>query len=456
MSYLSSVVMPTGTPSKGGYLGSVVMPTAGQQAQATKAGTIYNNQQAAQQNAQANNTTSGIIKNTLNIGSLIKSAGGVFGGALKAATAPIVDTFVGSRDLTTGAILDASQGRSTTGGLLEGGKIVAGYAGMAYSPFAGILNPISKLIMDAGQRSVEGLAKTPPIDYVGRKIADIPGFSSPSTQDTATKILETLSYIGQGAMGIIGLKGGEVKSRTVPEAPRPAEVASSATHEAPVQPLSKVETSPEGLSKSPSSSLKVTPPETAQIDQSVRSSSAETTTTEAKAQAPLVDVKAAKAAADISDVLVEKGFNALPIEEQATFTPSTKAAQLEAVGNIMKDTSTAIKIAKGDAPVPTGVHPTVLFNAVVEHAQKIGDHQLLRDLANSPLAAESSLHAQQLGASGFNPFEHSPIKAIREIQQVRAKALKAKAATVVKRVKKAIAKTHTKDVWSDFVKSIEC
>lgn len=170
-------------------------------------------------------------------------------------------------------------------------------------------------------------------------------------------------------------------------------------------------------------------------------------------------VRPTKAATDLNAGLVQKGFDALPADQLARYTPTTKAEQIARVTDIMGDIDRATKIALGQEPIPSGVQSTVLFNALTEHAFKNNDYSLIRDLANSPLAEQSSLAGQSLGATGFNKPASNPVEAIREIQKVRqerAAELQQTSKKVSDTIKKEISKRNTKQTWAEFVKSIEC
>lgn len=134
----------------------------------------------------------------------------------------------------------------------------------------------------------------------------------------------------------------------------------------------------------------------------------------------VVDVRTAKSAADLSQTAAERGFEALPDEERAKYSPTTKADQIQRVSDIMsKDIEDAKSVIRGEKPVPNGVKGQVLWNAMERHAMETGDGELLNDLAKSPLASQRSIHAQELGASGFNQNEHSPASLIREVSRAR-------------------------------------
>jgi hypothetical protein len=176
--------------------------------------------------------------------------------------------------------------------------------------------------------------------------------------------------------------------------------------------------------------------------------------------------KTTKVAKDINAYLVKQGFDELPKEDQAKYTPITKADQLAKVSDILKNNEAdAIEMAKGNKPIPDGVNPQVLFNAVSKLASSKNDIQTLMDLANSPLAQARSEAAQTLGASGFNPDD--VVSNIRKVEQERTKAVESKLGTKVKKAKSDIVSRAKSEInkinlpkeelsWDKFLNSIKC
>lgn len=169
---------------------------------------------------------------------------------------------------------------------------------------------------------------------------------------------------------------------------------------------------------------------------------------------------------DVNAEIVKKGFESLPENELAKYDPITKVKTLADITQLMTDNiEQAKEIAKGKAPVPTGIQAQPLFNAIEKYAIEKGDIELLRELAKSPVANERSLLAQQLGSSGYNNVAdvYSPVKVIKDLQKVRESKMekttkkKADVAKIetVKEIKDKIPKP-TKQSWSDFVEQIKC
>jgi hypothetical protein len=175
--------------------------------------------------------------------------------------------------------------------------------------------------------------------------------------------------------------------------------------------------------------------------------------------------KIAKSAGDVNTTLADNGFKALPMEEQAKYTSTTKAEQVQAVSDILsRDITGAREMIRGEKQIPNGVLPQVLFNAMEAHAIKTGDAALLRDLAGSPIASRLSEAAQALGSHGYNDNPNSPVTAVREIVKAREKAVTKRVSNVSK-AKKDIAKeidselkksTSKKQDWASFIRSIQC
>lgn len=124
----------------------------------------------------------------------------------------------------------------------------------------------------------------------------------------------------------------------------------------------------------------------------------------------------------------------------------------------------AIDVAMGRKAPPEHILPQMVYNAVEEHARKIGGDeggQLLRDLARSKQVTNLTTMGQNIRAAAErDPF--SPVTMINEIKHARAtvaqkrgkslsKATKADAAAV----KKATPKIEKED-WNSFIKGLEC
>lgn len=191
-------------------------------------------------------------------------------------------------------------------------------------------------------------------------------------------------------------------------------------------------------------------------------------TVQDKTPSPITEtpLKVTKAASDINTTLAKKGFESLPPEELAKYTPVKKAEQIKNISDLMTtDIEKAKSIAKGSESVPGNILPQPLFNAVEQHAMKTEDIQLLRDLARSPLATQLSEAGQTLGSHGFNDTPNSPVQAIRQVVKAREisiekktgksinEATKATVAKISQEIQKA---APNKNEWYNFIKEIQC
>lgn len=121
-----------------------------------------------------------------------------------------------------------------------------------------------------------------------------------------------------------------------------------------------------------------------------------------------IEGQPAKAASDINDILAKQGFEKMSLEEQAKYTPITKADQLSKVSELMKNPDDTLqKFINGD--IPKDVHPQPLYNALEDFYTKLGDQTSLRALGKSKTAQDLSLAAQTMGAHGFNDNPNSAI-----------------------------------------------
>lgn len=171
--------------------------------------------------------------------------------------------------------------------------------------------------------------------------------------------------------------------------------------------------------------------------------------------------KVAKAASDINENLVKKGFNSIPESEQAKYTPTTKAEQIKKISDLMsKDIEKAKSIAIGESPIPSGILPQPLFNAIEEYATKNNDIELLRNLAKSPVATQLSEAGQTLGSHGFNDNPNSVVANIQKVTRAREAANKVKGVTKAKlkaQIKAEITRAAPKAKdWASFLQELKC
>ncbi len=183
--------------------------------------------------------------------------------------------------------------------------------------------------------------------------------------------------------------------------------------------------------------------------------------------------KPAKAALDINQKLVEKGFDELPKEAMASYDPATKAEVMRKVTDkLNSDPKGSEKIATGERPSDLPANETqVLYNAIKNKAILENNYDLMRKLADSPIATARSIAAQTLGAAGFNNDPFGPVERIREVQKARENATAKKVGkgktfeeVQTQELKKAseAGKTEAKSnlskrqTWESFIEEIKC
>jgi hypothetical protein len=184
----------------------------------------------------------------------------------------------------------------------------------------------------------------------------------------------------------------------------------------------------------------------------------------------MIPVRTAKSAADLSQTAAENGFEELPEDEKAKYSPTTKASQIRKVSNLIgDDIENARAIVRGEKPVPNGIKGQVLWNAMEKIAMEQSDVGMINELVKSPLAAKRSIAAQELGASAFNQNPHSPAEAVREITEAREQDFLKKTGQKPEVAKKRTIDTERNRMngeikrlsskrqdWSEFIQSIAC
>lgn len=176
-----------------------------------------------------------------------------------------------------------------------------------------------------------------------------------------------------------------------------------------------------------------------------------------------------KTASDINQNLVKQGFDALPAEQQAKYTPQSYKDIATKVASMLDSNPDEVKeMAKGNVPIPKDINPEILFNAVEAKAMSENDVQTLRDLANSNVSKTSEA-GQTLGAHGFNDNPNSAIEGIKEVQNAREEYASKNAGEDVIKAKSKIVETEGKNLdseikktaptaktWSDFIEQLKC
>lgn len=124
----------------------------------------------------------------------------------------------------------------------------------------------------------------------------------------------------------------------------------------------------------------------------------------------------------------------------------------------------AIDIAMGRKAAPEHVLQQMVYNAVEDHATKIGGEQggkLLLDLSKSRQSTNLTKMGQEIRAAAERD-PHSPVTMMDEVRLARAEAAKKRGKDISKAakedaaaIKKATPKVKKED-WDSFIKSIEC
>jgi len=168
-----------------------------------------------------------------------------------------------------------------------------------------------------------------------------------------------------------------------------------------------------------------------------------------------------KAATDINKRLAALGFDQVDEDLMPGIASINKADQIEKVARLLEDVEASKKMAYGEIPIPDGVAPQVLFNAVKNRAVQEADGVALQKLATSKIATERSQAAQTLGSSGFNNGPADAIDAMQDITKTRTKAAERRkqpsdVKKEVKTEKAFIKKAQAKRTWDDVVNGLTC
>ncbi len=175
------------------------------------------------------------------------------------------------------------------------------------------------------------------------------------------------------------------------------------------------------------------------------------------------EVKQSKVGASVEAKSIEKGLTK-GFGETAGYDPITIKDQAQRASKVMEDIENARKMVKGDIPMESGLKGEMLIKAMEDYAQKKGDVELLRDIANSPLVSETSAHAQAMRILA----ERNPDSVVAKLQDLKkakeanaekksGKKLSQAKKDVVKEIKKSMEVTKPKkEDWSSFIKEIQC
>jgi hypothetical protein len=142
-----------------------------------------------------------------------------------------------------------------------------------------------------------------------------------------------------------------------------------------------------------------------------------------------------KASNDINDVLVKQGYDKLPPELQAKYTPQKygEIAQ-EAKDALEKDPQSVIDMVTKKMPMSEDMakNPEIYYNEVEKHAGdliksddpalKEQGYKLSLDLAKDSVS-QTSRQGQLLGGHGFNDNPNSAVDKIKEVLNTREKTI---------------------------------
>lgn len=146
----------------------------------------------------------------------------------------------------------------------------------------------------------------------------------------------------------------------------------------------------------------------------------------------------------------------------ASYDKITIEDQAKKAEALMSDKAKLDKVISGEAPLPDGLRATSVITAVTHDPKLAKDADLMRKLAASPLASESSYSAQELRLARENA-RYNPITAIKNVMDARAKTFEERSGkTVAKATAQEVAKINTttpkipKETFASFVESLKC
>lgn len=151
-------------------------------------------------------------------------------------------------------------------------------------------------------------------------------------------------------------------------------------------------------------------------------------------------------------------------EGKAKYTAgSFKEEANKAVQLVHDDPDKAMQIAMGEKAGDNTMHEVAVRHAVENKAIKDNDVDTLTRLASSSQHTETSEAAQRLGAEGYATERDSPVRAIREVQQSRAKAFASRTGTdadsavnaTIKEIKSKVPPVK-RQAWHEFIQSLQC
>jgi hypothetical protein len=196
-------------------------------------------------------------------------------------------------------------------------------------------------------------------------------------------------------------------------------------------------------------------PLTVEPDKVVDAKFGESLETAAKGEKPASIAKSIEAKA-IEAGLIKDGFNKL-----AGFDPTTMKAQAEHAARVMTDIEKARSIVRGEAPLPEGLRGISLVKAMEEHLKTTKDPQMAYELANSPLAAEVSLAAQELSLTRGRELDSfaARVAQVKKARETAAKVDGKKVVDIKNGLKKKVKEVNLPKEelnWNKFLSQIQC
>ena len=171
--------------------------------------------------------------------------------------------------------------------------------------------------------------------------------------------------------------------------------------------------------------------------------------------------KDSKVAKSMEAKAIEKGITE-SFKDLAGFTPITIKNQAKRVAKIMEDINYATKMVLGEVPLEEGVNSAALVTAMENYAMETKNGKLIKDIANSPLTAETSEAAQTLRMLREREKDSATAK-IAEIKKAREKvAERRRLGNTKKKVKDTMKKKIKEKVkknkydWTNLIDEITC
>ncbi len=170
--------------------------------------------------------------------------------------------------------------------------------------------------------------------------------------------------------------------------------------------------------------------------------------------------KTSGVAESINAKAIEQGMTDKGFQDLAEFngTSFKEQADLMAKANV----DDLKKIVRGEIPMPSEYRSAAVLSTLEDLAKKTGDAELMRDLANSPLATKISEGASETSLARMREKDSATMK-LQEIKKAREAKAEARISKETRKVAKT-AKAETEKVnlpkedleWEKFLTEIQC